>query len=177
MVKQAALICEVFKVSNYSATNYSLSTALPLPAEPLSKGMPDHSQTTLPPALVQDYAGRVSTFFNGAKATYSETYEPARKLALGDVWRVESRLVAGRWLHLAYSCKGLQIGLPTDGAGMFEQEELPLLFDPDRERQFALALLAANPKVEIVRLGEHVLVYGSKKDSSVGIVRDRTGQP
>jgi hypothetical protein len=129
----------------------------------------------LPPALVQDYAGKVSTFYNATRATYSETYEPVRETAIGQIWRVESRFVAGRWLHLAFSLKGAQISLPNGGPGMFEQKDLPLLFDPHTDRQFARAILDTNPAVEIVRLAGQATIYGSKKDSSVGIVRDRVG--
>ena len=125
-------------MSNYCATNYSLPAAAAGSVEPVSKDAAGRLPALLPPALVTGYAGRVSTFYNDTQATYSETYEPVRQTSVGDVWRVESRFISDRWLHLAYSFKGNQISFPDGGIGMFEQGDLPLLFDPLVERQYGL---------------------------------------
>jgi len=162
---------EVFGVANFFATNPGLSTAVSTTAQPSARDTGTRLQMALPDAVVGGYVGRVGTFYNSARATYCETYEPARKTQAGDVWRLESRLVAGRWLHMAYSIKGVQLNVANGRFGMYDEGELPLLFDPMVERDFALALLQANPGTEKLKIGAHNLVYGSLKDGSVGIVR------
>jgi len=169
-------------VTNFYATNSALpgagsnATANPAgsagaTAQPRAKDTGTRLQIALPAAITNSYCGRVSTFYNSARATYCETYEPARKTIAGDVWRLESRMVAGRWLHMAYSIKGVQLNIANGRFGMYDQSEIALLFDPLVEKDFALALLEANPGVEKLKIGAHNLVYGSTRDGSVGIVR------
>jgi len=159
---------EVRTVTNFYATD-SLPPAAA--AQPRPRDTGTRLQIALPAPVTSNYCGRVSTFYNSARATYCETYEPPRKTIAGDVWRLESRMVAGRWLHMAYSIKGVQLNIANGRFGMYDQTEVPLLFDPLVEKDFALALLEANPEAEKLKVGAHNLVYGSTQDGSVGIVR------
>jgi hypothetical protein len=153
--------------------------AFPGQAEALEKKSAGRRTQALPPVprpQETGYVGRVSTFYSASQNKYSETYEPVRKTIFGDVWRIESRTTSGRWLHILYTLKGEPICRPEGGPGMFDQEQLPLLFDPQAERQFASLLLEGKPKVEFVRLDGEITVYRSRKDQSVGIVREYVGK-
>ncbi|MBS1991009.1 MAG: hypothetical protein JSS83_10855 [Cyanobacteria bacterium SZAS LIN-3] len=156
-------------MANFIASN-PVASALPLTGPARAKDT-NNRLKALPPTGGAGYSGRVSTFYNQARATYCETYEPPRKTVAGDVWRLESRMVAGRWLHMAYSIKGEQLNVANGKFGMYEQSELPLLFDPEQERTFARTLLDSRPGAEKIKLAGQNLVYGSGTDGSVGIVR------
>jgi hypothetical protein len=170
---------EVSNVTNLGATNFSPVNTFAGPARPLEKKPAGRRPPALPPVpapQVTDYVGRVSTFYSATQNTYCETYEPLRKTGFGHVWRIESRLASGRWLHVLYTLKGEPVCMPEGGPGMFDQDQVPLLFDPLREREFASILLEGKPKVEFVRLDGEITVYRSRKDQSVGIVREFVGR-
>ncbi len=163
-----------------SATNLTPYAGLPGTEKSSRQKQERRRQPNLPPqppsALVSGYVGRVSTFYSAKGNTYSETYEPVRKTDLGDVWRIESRFVSGRWQHLPFSLKGELVTAPSTGAAIVDEQTLPLMFDPTAERQFAQTLLEGRPKVEFVRLDDDITVYRSSKDQSVGIVREHVGR-
>jgi hypothetical protein len=122
-----------------------------------------------------DYVGRVSTFYSGASATYSETYEPARQSAFGLIFRVESRIVNGFWRHLAYDAKGKAVANIDDNFLLFDQSNLPLMFDPELELSFARKMLTAASKRDMVILPREVIVYTNQNQTSLGLIRRRVG--
>jgi hypothetical protein len=161
-----------------SATNFTPYTAVTGNEQALTKkpdGRRRMALPMLPPPLVSDYCGRVSSFYSVARSTYSETYEPVRKTELGDVWRIESRLVSGRWVHLPFSLKGQPLIATRGESGTVENSELSLMFDPEAELHFAQTLLERRPKAEFVRIEGEVTVYRSRSDQSIGVVREHVG--
>ncbi|MBU6450161.1 MAG: hypothetical protein KGS72_00165 [Cyanobacteria bacterium REEB67] len=127
------------------------------------------------PVANQLYRGKVSTFFDGQRGWYCESYEAARVTAYGDISRIESRLISGRWRHQAFRYNGQLVTTENEDLWLFDQTNLPLMFDPERERDFATRYLAACASAQVVNLSKDVVVYKNATGLSVGIVRFKTG--
>jgi hypothetical protein len=117
------------------------------------------------------YIGRVSTFVNISTASYSETYEPARLSAFGPIGRIESRISDGVRKHIAFRLSGEQIYGPDDDLIFFDQVNMPLMFEPEKEQQFAEACLSIDVNQDLFHYSKGVVIYRNKDGRAVGIVR------
>lgn len=124
-----------------------------------------------PSPLMPRYSGRVSTFYSSCRASYSETYEPPRVTQFGPISRVESRFIGDEWRHIAVRADGKTLQRSASQFRLFNENELPLLFEPELERETAKYILTENGNEEAVRINKHTIVHGSRDHSSVGIIR------
>jgi len=117
------------------------------------------------------YVGRVSSFYSCAGEVYSETYDPPRQTAHGTFWRIECRIVGGSWRCLGFS--GSADRGENRSWSTLDCDGFPLVYNPIREREYAVMLLAQHQNKRAVAVGGSLLVHGSDDMKEVGVVHIR----
>jgi len=128
------------------------------------------------------YVGRVSSFYSGVGEVYSETYDPPRQTPQGRFWRIECRMVGGSWHYIGFGGSADDAsGSAAPGVGASDcrfwsplaGEAFPLVYNPMREREYAVMLLGQHQNKRAVSVGESLLVHGSDDMKEVGVVHIR----